>query len=50
MTEENKVCPNCKSTDIEYDIMDLMGDGKEKDFGKTVMICKQCHSWKVIEE
>lgn len=31
-------CPKC-GKEIVYDTMDLMGDGKEEDFGKTVLAC-----------
>lgn len=35
---ELTTCPKCEK-DVEYDIMDVMGDGKEEDFGKTVLYC-----------
>lgn len=35
---ELSVCPNCNK-EIVYDIMDLLGDGIEEDFGKTVLCC-----------
>lgn len=35
---ELTTCPKCDN-DVEYDIMDVMGDGNEEDFGKTVLYC-----------
>lgn len=35
---ELKSCPKC-GYDIEYETMDIMGDGKEEDFGKTTLVC-----------
>ncbi|GAB6422700.1 hypothetical protein bcgnr5372_26180 [Bacillus luti] len=33
-------CPKC-GEELVYDVMDIMGDGKEEDFGKTAVVCPQ---------
>ncbi|WP_336769626.1 hypothetical protein [Bacillus bombysepticus] len=33
-------CPKC-GKELEYDVMDVMGNGKEEGFGKTVLACPQ---------
>ncbi|MEJ1517806.1 hypothetical protein R3O67_32005 [Bacillus cereus] len=35
---ELSTCPKC-GKEIVYDTMDVMGDGNEEDFGKTVLAC-----------
>ena len=37
---EMTTCPEC-GEDISYDVMDVMGSGKEYDFGKTTLICSK---------
>lgn len=46
----NKQACECGSTQFEYDIIDLMGDGVEADFGKSVEICASCRKSTVIED
>lgn len=39
----------CGCSQFEYDIIDLMGDGIEADFGKTMEICVSCRQCTVLE-
>lgn len=39
MKQKHESCPHCGNRTFEYDKMDLMGDGVEEHFGKTMVLC-----------